>query len=323
MLGKLPKWRRRFWIYKLFETLPYGQWLFDNVRATAGLNRHFDLGRRHYAMTEMWALLQAADKSIEGKVLLEIGTGWHPLMPAFLYGLGAKKIIMTDIQPHIQPRYVRQTLDYLQTHVAQLSDLTAIPANILQRRWQNLAFLGDNWQTVWANAGIHYHITDDLSQTTAKHSMDVIYSNSCLSYVPAPILKHLFKQSHDLLDEHGWLMHNVMPYDDYSSTDTEIDALNFLRYDHDRWEKQGNCALHYQNRYRPYQYKQLLDETGFSLNTEIRHVHHLKNMSIDRQQLDPAYQQLDEIELRCAHYLFLAEKNPASGDRNGVNAFGD
>jgi hypothetical protein len=309
--GILPiaRWRQRVLIYKFFAALPFGHRLFDWVRAHLGLNREFDVGKRAYSMEEMQHMLAQVGFSVKGKHLVEIGSGWHPVLPAFFHAMGASRIVMTDIEAHITARYVHQVLDYLTEHADELSQLSSIPASNLRQRWMALRPQGEQWRDIWAEKGIEYHAPLDFTQDNwAADSVDMVYSNSCISYIPEPILRQIFQQAQRILKPAGLMAHNLMPYDDYATTDADITPLNFLRYDEKTWARIGNCALHFQNRLRPQDYLNLLIDTGFTPRFSERRQHHIKTKMLDRSVLADMYQDCADEELLCAHFLVVAEK---------------
>ncbi len=309
-LTTLPKWRRRILVYKLFGALPYGNRLFDLVRATVGLNRNFAISRRHYSIVEMSYMLAQAGKSVENKYLVEIGAGWHPVLPALFYGMGAAQIVMTDIVKHIRQSYVKQTLDYLIENVDEIAQIVGVSANQLATRWQRLYPNTKSWLELWDSEGISYKTPFDFTDTSwSANSVDMIYSNSCISYIPVPILEKIFAESARILKPGGWIAHNLMPYDDYATNDASITPLNFLSYDTITWEQIGNCALHYQNRCRPVYYQDLAKRNGLRVLFAEKRQHHLNSAMLDRSKLDAEFRDLPEEELLCAHFLMVAEKN--------------
>ena len=242
------------------------------------------------------------------KVLCK-GAGWHPVLPALFYGMGATRIVMTDIVRHIRQFYVEQTLDYLIAHADEIAQTVGVPANQLSTRWQTLHPKGKAWENVWQTQGIHYDAPFNFMKTKwADHSVDMIYSNSCISYIPFPTLEKIFQESIRILKPGGWIAHNLMPYDDYASNDASITPLNFLRYDAKTWERIGNCALHHQNRCRPADYLELAERHGLRVLFSKRRQHHLSATMLDRHQLDAAFCDLSEEELLCAHFSIVAEK---------------
>jgi SAM-dependent methyltransferase len=305
----LPKWRRRVLVYKLFSFLPFGNRLFNTVQATVSLNRNFDLARRHYSIVEMAYMLAQAGKSVQGKNLVEIGAGWHPLLPALFYGMGANRIVMTDIVQHMKQSYVEQTMNYLIANASEIANLTCIPANQLLTRWNGLHPHGKPWLKLWNDRGIEYHAPFDFRKTNWQaNSVDMIYSNSCISYIPKPSLEKIFQESVRILKPGGWIAHNLMPYDDYASSDSSITPLNFLRYDEETWERIGNSGLHYQNRLRPIAYLSLIERYGLAIQFLERRQHHLNKKMLIRSELDDEFRYLPDEELLCAHFLMVAEK---------------
>lgn len=304
-----PRWRKRILIYKLFGFLPFGNHLFDFVRGSVGLSRNFDVGSRQYSIEEMLHMLKNANITVENKTIVEIGTGWHPVLPIFLYAIGAAKVIMTDVVGHIKQSYVEHTLKYLIAHVDELSTLSGVPKNQLSEKFNSLVPNGKPWQDVWQRQNIEYLTPFDFTKTHwSADSLDGIFSNSCISFIPQFILEKIISESFRVLKPGGFFAHNLMPYDDHATYDNTITPLNFLKFSPEEWEKIGNSSLHYQNRLRPAQYLDLLNQNKFKLLFAEKRSHHLKPDMIDRENLAAIFQGLPDEELLCAHFMFVGQK---------------
>lgn len=303
------QWQRRALIYRFFDTVPGGHQLFELVRMFGGGLRNFDVGKRKYAIFEMCNLLSSENKSVAGQKLVEIGSGWHPVLPALFYAMGASSIIMTDIVRHMRQDYVESTIDYLIQHTDVIAEITGISGDLITSRWMELKPGKHSWLDVWQDKGIVYEAPFDFAETEwPSDSVDMIYSNSCLGYIPLSILEQIFKESARLLRPGGWIAHDISVYDDYSAIDKSITPLNFLGYSEAEWERMGNSRLHYQNRLRPQRYFDLAQGNDLQILVFRRLQKQITTAMLDRSKLDTAFQEMPDEELLCAHLLLLAEK---------------
>ena len=98
----VPAWRKRVLAYRALGGVPGAERLLDWYRPRFGRLKRIDLEDRQKALAEMMRLIRGAGRTVEGKDLIEIGTGWHPLLAVLFHGLGADTIVMTDIVRHVR-----------------------------------------------------------------------------------------------------------------------------------------------------------------------------------------------------------------------------
>jgi hypothetical protein len=305
----LSAWQRRALLYKTIAAIPKGDVLLATIRNRVGGLKQFSLNKRFSAVLEMLEMLKNSDETVSGKHIVEIGTGWHPYLAALFYCMGAAKITLTDIAAHVQQPYVKQTIDYLKVNVERISQLTDLSTESLHIRLAELNPGQNNWQDVWKERGITYLAPFDFTNTRwASAAVDMIYSNSCLGYVPEPILQQICHESQRILKRSGWVMHNITIYDDYSSSDPSITPVNFLRYNERTWSLLGNSKLHFQNRLRPKVYVALFEKSGFRPYYCARKLLELKPETINKSMFSPEFQSLPDEELLCSHFLFVGKK---------------
>ncbi len=308
----LPRWRRRVLAYRLIDALPGGERVVDWYKVSLGGVRRFDLARRRYLPREMVMLLAGARTTVEGKDLLEIGAGWHPLLPVLLHGMGARSIVMTDIRAHMRRTQVEQTIDSCVRHVDEIAALVGVDAASLLARWTDLQPRDRSWTDAWKASGIAYAAPlDFMSSGLAAASFDIVYSNSCLNYIPAAELQGIAAESSRILKPGGIALHDISVYDDLSGSDPSIPVWNFLRYTETEWERTGNTRAHYQNRWRPRAYAALMERNGMRLVWDERVGGSDGAPDLERSLLDPAFRDLPAEEILCRHYLLAAEKPAA------------
>ncbi len=298
----MEKWRRKVLLTQVIGALPAGDRLMDLYRYHfSGLRTH-NLDSRWYSITEMLQIIREARIEIAGKDLAEIGSGWHPLLAPMFYGLGAKSIRMTDISPHVRTEFVEKTVGYLIQRVAEVATLSGVSAPVLEGRLRELLPGGRDWRPVFAGRGITYQAPLDFTATGwPAGCVDLIFSNSCIAYIPAPVLQAIHHESFRVLRPGGFLAHNLDPIDVLTG------SLNFLKFSHGEWEKVGCSSLHYQNRLRPAQHLAMVVKAGFLPRYEAR-LPFPKPQALNRAELHPDFRDLPESELLCFHYLYAAQK---------------
>lgn len=305
----LPRWRRRALAFRLIDALPGGETLLDWYRAASGGLRGPGLELRQYLLREMPMLLRGAETTVEGKDLVEVGAGWHPLLPALFYGLGARSIVMTDISRHMRQDSVDLTLEYCLEHAAAIADAVGAEESTLRARWAPLRPGRRRWVDVWKSQGIAYAAPVDFRRSgLPSESVDIVYSNSCLNYVPTPILPGIARESTRILRPGGRALHDITVHDDFSGTDRSIPSWNFLRFGDEEWERIGNSRVHHQNRWRPRSYAALMTESGMRVVWEERIPESGVRLDLDRSLLHPHYRDLPAEEILCGHYLLAAAK---------------
>jgi SAM-dependent methyltransferase len=221
---------------------------------------------------------------------------------------------MTDIARHVRGQLVEDVLDYLLGHAPEIAEIAGRDEATLRARWSSLRPGGDDWLAVWRKGGISYRAPLDLTRNSLpEESADVIFSNDCLGYIPAPTLESLMNESARILRPGGFVAHDVTVYDDRTIQDGSIPPWGFLAYSEKDWGRIGNARLHFQNRLRPAQYARLATTHGLRMLYEERTMFDAQDAeSIARSRLHPDYRDLPVEEILCRHYLFAAEKSSAA-----------
>jgi Methyltransferase domain len=299
----MEKWQRKIALIRLFSALPAGDRLLDLFRYHFGGLRKYNPDTRWNSIAEMLRIVRAANIPIAGKDLAEIGSGWHPLLAPMFYGMGVGSIRMTDISPHAKTEFVQLTVNYLLKHAAEIADLSGVPAATLEKRWREILPNDRNWEEVFRDHGISFSALDFTQTGWPDRCVDLIFSNSCISCIPEPILRGIFVESNRVLRKGGFFAHNTDPVDALTNG-----SINFLRYSREEWERIGTCRLHYQNRLRPGRYLEIARAAGFEIVYD-KPLLYPNPPKLDRAQLHPDFRDLPESELLCTHFLFAGRRS--------------
>lgn len=208
---------------------------------------------------------------INNATLVEIGTGWVPVVPLVLHLMGAKKIITYDLNPHLQPDLTLKCVPLLDTCLSEIKRRTGIEESGLRERLKKL-YEAKTISELFQLAGIEYRAPADVSKSNlADASVDIVYSNLVLEHVTPQALQGIFSETHRILKPNGICWHNVDFSDHYSATNRRLSSINFLQYSDGFWETWGQNDILYQNRWRYPQYVSLFRKQRFSIASVIRH----------------------------------------------------
>jgi SAM-dependent methyltransferase len=194
--------------------------------------------------------------------LYEFGAGWNLTTPILFYGLGLSSQTLIDIEEHLRFEPLNHTIDqYRRLHGAledlpraslrPIPDTPVVSTAELEKRF-----------------GIRYLAPRDArdSGLSAK-SFDFASSTFTLEHIPRADIAAIMIETSRLLRPGGVLSSSVDMQDHYSFFDPSISVYNFLKFSDQTW-RLVNSPLHFQNRLRARDYRELCEEAGFTLVDE-------------------------------------------------------
>jgi SAM-dependent methyltransferase len=207
------------------------------------------------------ATLERLAIEIGGKTIVEVGTGWIPLLPIIYRLYGADRIITVDqerlmdsVQIQDAVKFVHENIGNLvdQLHVRPPRDFECIPAPDLSPS----DFL--------TRASIDYKAPFDFLGLPAD-TADVIVSRDVLEHIPEATLVKIANHSYEVLRPGGVICHTIDMSDHWEHGDKSISKVNFLQYDGVWWKLAGKNPQNHQNRLRRYEYLEIFRQAGFEI----------------------------------------------------------
>lgn len=203
--------------------------------------------------------------------VVEIGTGWYPVVPVGLYLCGAADIWTYDITPLLSTSRLHRMLDLfgdsarggnLQKHLPR-----ALPERIarLQELSKNLG--SEPPETFLEQLKIHVRVQDAQHTGLNSNSVDLFVSTGVLEYIPRDGLAGILREFKRIGTSEAVMSHYLNLVDEYSYFDSSIGPFNFLKFSSSRW-KYFNSPLTWQNRLRISDYRQFFAEAGFQITNE-------------------------------------------------------
>lgn len=242
---------------------------YAGQRTFGRLNNWHPARRIEYA-AKLW--LDTADLvPLADATVVEIGTGWVPVVPLGLHLMGAGRIVTFDLNRHFQAELTLRSVPLLRDCIGEIQRRTGLDPAPLHARLDRL-MTADSPETLLRLAGIEYRAPADASRSgLPSGSVDLVYSNLVLEHIPESALRAIHAESRRILKPEGVAWHNVDYSDHYAATNRHVSATNFLRYSARFWSAVGNNDILWQNRLRKSQHQALLAASGL---TQLRCVDH-------------------------------------------------
>jgi hypothetical protein len=257
-------WRMKGLLQKTLGVVPGGRQVNDLLQTALGSMRDFDsLLRQKLANWEVLIRLisEAGIPCLQGLRLLEVGTGWFPALP-FCFSLGdAASCVTFDVTRHLTSKLTFRMLAGLEPHLVRIALASSTPIEVIRR---NYAVLKEERTLpgLLNRARVKYDAPADIAASAVEPaSVDLLFSNSVLQYVPIDGLRAIMRKTLSVLRPGGIAVHRIVCSDDYSYFDRSISPINYLVYTERQWRFWNNRLL-YQNRLRPKDFCEIAVEAG-------------------------------------------------------------
>jgi SAM-dependent methyltransferase len=250
-----------------------------------------DLGRAH----------------LEGASVVEIGTGWVPVVPMGLALLGAREVLSFDLSRHLLPELAMRAVGLLPECLGELARRAGAPLDELTLRYARLGSCA-SWGELAERMAFRYHAPADVTQAAIPPaSVDIVYSNLVLEHVTALSLDAILSHSMRILRPGGRCWHNIDYTDHYSHTHAGLSAINFLRYRETFWRAVGQNDILYLNRLRRSDYLAAFARAGFAVESVNDHYLDESELLAPRL-LDERFAGYPSEDLRCGSSRVVLRK---------------
>ena len=258
-------WKLKYRLINLASRLPLHERLHYLGQKMLGRQR-LDGPEMLRRATEVFRLLHYAGGRVQGRDVLEIGTGWFPFVPLLAHLLGARRVFTVDIHPWLTLRHTRQTVDAIRdladTAAAKLGVEPAefsLRADDLAHRAGKAREIAD----IFGPAQIHYlPRTDLLEADMPPNSLDAVFSSNVLEHIPPDTLSAIHRKTAQLVRAGGFAVHRFNPGDHFANLSGS--TIRFLECDDREWQGLGGRGLSYHNRLRTCEHAELIRETGWT-----------------------------------------------------------
>lgn len=233
-------------LFNLLDVLPsrIGYLLYHALqkRFTGSSKEKVDANLKSYFKS--WEILDK-NGGLTGKILLEIGSGWMPIMPyLFKYKGGAKKVFTYDINKHYDNKYIDELNTIVETELH------------VKVNYENGEYHIPRFVEYFPNSNV---ITSKLPD-----KVDLVFSRFVLEHVTPEDLINMHERFAKDLPEEALILHLISPSDHRAYSDKSLSHYDFLKYSEKQWNK-IQTKFDYHNRMRLPQYLDIFDKTGFEV----------------------------------------------------------
>ena len=204
-------------------------------------------------------------KNLDNITVVEIGTGWDAICPIILYLMGVGVCHTYDHVKHVRYELVKILLYSLESILADISTLSSVPLDVLERRFFSLK-TASSLDDLFLVANIIYHAPGDASKTGLPvESVDMVYSHAVLEHVSEKGIVEITRESRRILKKTGVAYHLIGLHDHYAGFDDKVSKVNFLKYPEWLWSLFVKNNISFHNRLREKQFMAIFKNCGAAI----------------------------------------------------------
>ena len=249
--------------------------------------------------------------------VLELGTGWFPIVPIAFRLAGASHVSTCDIVERVSKERLQSTLQAFRRAAGdgELSRRFPLLDHDLAHRIQNLDGAHQPCAEQLRSLGVDYRVGGSPGAHLPPQSIDLITSHAVLEYVCKEPFIELLNAFRRVLKSDGAMSHWIDLSDEYAYFDKNISRLNFLRYSDRVWNLINNPIIPL-SRLRIDDIRRLFAQAGFAIHEE--ETEKLDKDELDRLPLAKAFASRDMEDMRVLDAWILAR--PSQADTSCVEA---
>lgn len=255
------KWQVRLLKNSLFALLPFPQTARKLKRRFLPYPAAIDPWTLEQGLQQV-ELLRSAGFDFRGKTILELGTGWQPIIPLLFRLAGVGEVLMVDAQRLLDVRLLRETAQNLTEKRRLIADRLGMSEGEVVRC---LAIEpAADLEHMLVSFRLRYLAPADAGALgLPSGSIDAVTSRAVLEHIPPTVIARLFAEFARLLRPRGMMCHMIDNSDHWEHGDKSISRVNFLKFEDSVWRITLLNPLDYQNRLRHFEYLALLQQAGF------------------------------------------------------------
>ena len=245
-------------------------------------------------------------KKIAPDSILELGTGWYPIIPICFFLTGAKKIYTIDIAELCNEENLttslKKVIEYheralLQKYVPVKADRLQILKTLLTDKASKKEIL--------AKLNLTYLIEDARKMSLQDNTIEYITSNNTFEHVYPDILKDILIDFKRVLKTNGVMSHFIDMSDHFAHMDASINIYHFLKFSEKEWDRIDN-TIQPQNRWRMVHFRKLFADLNLKILEEKNRPGDL--VALRSVNVHEEFRHIAEEELAISHgYSILRE----------------
>jgi hypothetical protein len=193
-------------------------------------------------------LLKICDElkiDLKDKTILEIGSGWLPIIPYFFkYRAKVKQVHTYDINEHYQKKLI-------------------LKFNSVFSKAYGYEISADANNKYSLPSGIDYYPSKDVTNEDTPKA-EIVFSRFVMSHVPPEGIYEMHKKLKNTLDKGTFIVHFISPSDLNGNIANSISMQDFLKYSKEEWREK--CTkFDYHNRLRLPEFLEIFKAAGLEV----------------------------------------------------------
>jgi SAM-dependent methyltransferase len=310
--NNLRNWKLKARVQGVLGSVPFGSRLNDALQEQLGGLRNFDanVSGKVGDWLGIAGYLAEAGSPDFGRFdrVLEIGSGWYPVLPLCMALSGVKRVDTVDLVPHLSARLTRRAVAALKPHLPVISERGRRALSEVSAMHARLSTC-DDVDSLLQVAGVSYRAPADATRLSevADGTYDLVYSNSVLEHVAPDILPRMLGESRRVLRDGGLMVHAVACNDHYAHFDRSVSFVNYLQFSEAEWRR-WNPSFHFQNRLRASDFLGLARDAGFEVVHVARTVRPGTREALASMRVAPCFGHYELEDLVTTSVDFVARK---------------
>lgn len=237
-------------IFKTLNVLPnsLGYGIYHQLQKFLNRNSvNFKIKTNDRSFKEAMLILEKEGIDLEDKTVLELGSGWAPIIPYFFtHFADVARVATYDINEHYDSKTIAKLNAYYKSNyqidIASENGKYALPSNVTYYPKTNLAD---------ENTKLNEHI-------------DLVFSRFVLEHIPPEDLLKIHQSFAKILPKSAYILHMISPSDHRAYNDKSLSYYDFLKYSPKEW-KQHHTKFDYHNRLRLPNYLEIFEKAGYEV----------------------------------------------------------
>lgn len=234
--------------------------------------------------TTFASLTQKLSIPIQNSTIIEIGSGWLPIMPYFFIYKGlASKVYTYDLNQHYQSKAI--------------SNFNAVFASSY-----NEDIKASSTNTFPLPEQVHYFPNQNIIKATLPKQA-IVFSRFVLEHVTPNDIVAMHEKFKKELEKGSYVVHFISPSDHRAYSDSSLSLQDFLKYSQQEWDA-IQTKFDYHNRLRLPQYLKIFTDLGYDI---LHHSFDAVKAGSKQQEmfqklaLHPDYKNYSEAELTAGN----------------------
>ncbi|RLG47569.1 MAG: hypothetical protein DRN92_02915 [Thermoproteota archaeon] len=300
------RWYLKFVLQRTLSVIPWGPRINCFFQEHFGELRSVDIGERVREIKELFIVPIVERYGFASNLkVVEIGTGWVPVLPILLSLLG-NECKSFDVVRWLNVRRFKNTLNSIIKCLHYLNDIPGFSLNDAMRRYEQI-IATENLKL--QNLGWTYIAPIDTTHLPLKdNSQDIVVSRLVLEHIPQSVLPSVVKETWRILRPGGLAIHKINLHDEYAQVDPKVTLINFLKFPSWFWNLFINNRIKFVNQSRYPYYLKLFKDTGFQILKVRKKIDERSYKALSTMKIAREFRKYSKEELATIGITVVLEK---------------